>query len=286
MDAVVEVSAISEGRRRERFLSALAAGDLIDARRVALVVAHPDDEAIGAGAQLTRLHGVTVIHATNGAPRNLRAAVEHGFASPADYAFARARELERVMMLGGVPVADRFCLGLPDQDAASNLPRLARALVRLFDERATEVALTHAYEGGHPDHDAVAFAVHAAAAIRGSQGREIGVVEMPFYHADGEGWSVQRFLPAPGVEEISTPLDESGRRLKEEMLAAHKTQAETLKLFATGAERFRAAPPYAFGVLPNGGMLLYERYDWGMTGSRWLELVGAAAAELGMERLL
>ena len=74
--------------------------------------------------------------------------------------------------------------------------------------------------------------------------------------------------------------------MKDEMFAAHKTQAQTLKLFAAHAERFRIAPPYAFGALPNGGVLLYERYRWGITGSRWLELVRAVAAELGLERLL
>src|SRR5215210_9592209 len=104
MDAAVGKPALMDGNGAESFLAALAGGDLLDARRVAIVVAHPDDEAIGAGAQLSRLTGVTVIHATDGAPRNPRAAAEHGFASPAEYALARERELERVMMLGGVPI--------------------------------------------------------------------------------------------------------------------------------------------------------------------------------------
>jgi N-acetylglucosamine malate deacetylase 2 len=286
MDVVAEVRASSTAERSESFLAALARGGLIDARRVAVVVAHPDDEAIGLGAQLTRLLGVTVIHATDGAPRNERAAAEHGFPSPAEYALARARELERVMMLGGVPVADRFCLGLADQAAAFNLCRLTRALVRLFNEREVEAVLTHAYEGGHPDHDAVALAVHAAAVTRRSDGREVGIVEMPFYHAHEDCWRIQRFLPAPGARELVVPLDERRRRAKEEMLAAHQTQAETLKLFDTQTERFRVAPSYAFGTLPNGGALLYERHEWGMTGTSWLALVKAAAEELGVEGLL
>src|SRR6185437_9724842 len=38
---------------------------------------------------------------------------------------------------------------------------------------------THAYEGGHPDHDAVAFAVHAACRLSDIPP---AIVEMPYYH--------------------------------------------------------------------------------------------------------
>jgi N-acetylglucosamine malate deacetylase 2 len=285
MHVIVEAPAVSS-KRAEGFLVALSGKGLLDARRVVLVVAHPDDEAIGAGGQIARLRGLTVIHATDGAPRDPHTAAEHGFASPAEYAAARARELERVMMLGGVPVADRFALGIPDQQAGVQLTRLACLVARLFEERTTEIVLTHAYEGGHPDHDAVAFAAHAAAEMRMRQGCETGIVEMPFYHAAGEGWGIQRFAEGLAGRQVSIGLDPRARRLKEEMYAAYKTQARTLELFATDIERFRIAPRYAFGSLPNRRDLLYERYHWGMTGSRWLKLVEAAASEFGLERLL
>jgi LmbE family N-acetylglucosaminyl deacetylase len=282
MTALAKEKALAAPERAALFLRALETGLPLRARTVALVTAHPDDETIGAGALLPRLQGVTVILATDGAPRNGDDAARQGFAGAAEYAFARSCEFERVMMLAGVPVADRFCLALPDQEAAPNLPRLARALVRLFRERDTEIALTHAYEGGHPDHDAVAFAVHAAAELRRREGRDIAIVEMPFYRLDGEDWAVQRFVPAPGVEETVLPLGEEDRAAKRQMLAAHRTQGETLGRFGLDAERFRIAPAYDFAALPNGGRLLYERYGWGMTGSRWLALAAAASAELGL----
>jgi N-acetylglucosamine malate deacetylase 2 len=283
MPAVTKEQPLTAPERALAFLRALASGYLIRARSVAVVVAHPDDEAIGVGAQLPRLTGVTVIHVTDGAPRNRHDAERHGFSSSAEYAFARARELERVMMLAGVPVADRFCLGLADQHAADHLPRVARALVRLFLERATEIVLTHAYEGGHPDHDAVAFAVHAAAALLRREGRDIAIVEMPFYHADGDGWTVQRFAPIPLADETVVRLDEDDRAVKRRMFAAHRTQTEMLSLFVIDAERFRIAPSYDFAMLPNAGRLHYERHDWGMTGERWLALADAAWRELGLE---
>src|SRR4029077_3455583 len=52
-----------------------------------------------------------------------------------------------------------------DQQAAFRLAELARRLAALFAERGIAVVLTHACEGGHPDHDAVAFAVHGAARL-------------------------------------------------------------------------------------------------------------------------
>src|SRR5215211_8617460 len=228
MRAVAREQPLTAPERAAAFQRALATGHLIRARSLAMVVAHPDDEAIGAGAQLPRLNGVTMIHVTDGAPRSPRDAERHGFATAAEYAFARTRELERVMMLAGIPVADRFCLGVADQEAALHLPRVTRALVRLFLERASEIVLTHAYEGGHPDHDAVAFAVHAAAELLRRESGEIAIVEMPFYRADGEDWAVQRFVPAPAAAETVLALEEPDRALKRQMFAAHRTQAEML----------------------------------------------------------
>ena len=60
--------------------------------------------------------------------------------------------------------------------------------------------LTHAYEGGHPDHDAVAFAVAAAVRVAG-RAADTTIVEMPFYRAGPEGWIRQLFLPHDGASD-------------------------------------------------------------------------------------
>ena len=260
----------------DRLLSALAAGAPVDGRHVAIVVAHPDDETIGIGGQLALLADVVVVHVTDGAPRNGGDAVRHGFGTRQAYARARRAELEAAVHLAGVPADALIGLGLPDQEAGLQLAALARRLADVLGEHRIEVVLTHAYEGGHPDHDATAFAVRAAARLAGVQ----GVVEMPFYRAAPEGWAKQSFMVDPRVPAIAIWLDADARASKQRMMAAHASQAETLAGFDVKVERFRRAPAHDFAVPPNGGDLLYERYPWGMTGPRWQALVRAAQADL------
>ncbi len=244
-----------------------------------VVVAHPDDETLGCGALLSRLPGATVVHVTDGAPRDGGDARRHGFPDPAAYAAARWDEARAALDLAGVPTARHHGFGIADQGAAYRLVEITRRLLPHL--AGADAVLTHACEGGHPDHDAVCFAVHAAAKLARTGAT---IVEMPFYHAGPVGWTRQRFLPHPGAgREFSPAMGRDALDLKRRMAACHVTQAKTLAGFALERELFRAAPPYDFGVLPNGGGLLYERHGWNLDGPRWLALVRAAENVLGLD---
>jgi LmbE family N-acetylglucosaminyl deacetylase len=277
---------VEAGREGERFLELLR-----DPRRpsirvghVAVVVAHPDDETIGCGAQLERLENVTVVVATDGAPRNLVDAHANGLESAEAYADLRRRELALALALGGIPEAWQIRFGVPDQEAAFHLVDVTHRLNALFARCQTQVVLTHAYEGGHPDHDAVAFSVYAAARLRCLCGQNIAIIEMPYYAEGHEGMDVQKFVAAPGCgPEIALRLNERERVVKRRMIAAHASQQRVLAAFATEMERFRLAPAYDFTRPPNGGRLYYERYDWGMTGERWRTLAHDALKQLELD---
>ena len=276
-DAAPAEDAASEAESGERILAALADPAPIPFRTL-VVVAHPDDETIGCGAQLSRVTDLTIIHVTDGAPKNGVDARKLGYAGPAEYAAARRRELEAAMALAGISPERLIALGWPDQEASLHLPEIVTELSRRL--AGAECVLTHAYEGGHPDHDATAFAVHAACALLRRSSPAPTIIEMPLYRAGPEGWAVQEFVPAERAE-VTVELSPEERNRKQAMFACHLSQIQVLARFTLDEERFRQAPDYDFARLPNDGDLLYEKQDWGMTGERWLELARAALAKLG-----
>lgn len=261
-----------------------AAGAASPAPRTLVVVAHPDDETIGAASLLPRLRDATFVHVTDGSPPDLADARAAGFATREAYAAARRRELLAALALAGIAPERACTLAVPDQGAAHHLAGIARALLERLHELRPEVLLTHAYEGGHPDHDATAFAVHAARALAAAAGRRPPlVVELTSYHAGPDGaMRTGEFLPARRRPTITTTLDPAARALKRRLFAEFASQARVLRAFAIGVERFRTAPRYDFTRPPHDGPLLYERFPWGITGERWRALAADARAELGI----
>lgn len=250
-----------------------------------ILVAHPDDETIGAGSRLLRLKEVQIVHVTDGAPRNLLDARDNGFPTWEEYAHARRVELANALAVAGIGVERTRVIGVPDQQASLNLVPITRRVFELLHELKPAIVLIHPYEGGHPDHDATAFAAHAAQALMERKGiTPPALIELTSYHDRDGSVEFFEFLPDESGGEIETVvLSDEERELKRRMMQAFTTQQRTLSQFPVELERFRLAPRYDFTQPPHAGLLWYEHFDWGMVGERWRELAREALVELGIE---
>jgi LmbE family N-acetylglucosaminyl deacetylase len=263
-------------------LDAFAAGGtvVIPGADTVVVIAHPDDETLGVGGQLARLKGCGIIVVTDGAPRNTSYARRHGFENTEAYARARRQEIIAAVGISGVPEKALTFLNVADQEAAWHLVGITHSLVHFFAMRGTRFVITHSYEGGHPDHDATAFAVNAATQILSSCGQRIDVIEIPLYRMGSPGRLYQSFTQ-PAGRQLKLILTGKQLEIKLQMIECHATQQSSLCKFSWDTEQFRLAPRYDFTTLPNNRRLFYETRPWGMTANRWLMLTSQAANQLG-----
>jgi LmbE family N-acetylglucosaminyl deacetylase len=247
---------------------------------VTVVAAHPDDEIIGAGVRLGKLSRVSIVYLTDGSPRNMRDARALGFSSVREYARARSSEALAALSLCGVSPAQVFSSRRPDQQAAYNLAFLSRTVASIFRRLASDIVLTHPYEGGHPDHDSGAFCVHTASALlrRARLKPPTAIIEFTSYHAGDEGIESGRFLDNGGQVRVLALASEE-QRLKLEMLAQHRTQRQVLSQFSVATESFRLAPNYDF-TNPPDAPIYYDRFDWGLKSADWTALASTAIRKL------
>lgn len=235
---------------RERRLAQLAGlcGDEAAARpSVFIVVAHADDEVLWAGSRLLALRDrVSLAYVTDGAPRAADL-VGTGCATREEYAALRRRERDCALAIAGIRPDQSHDLGLADQESRFQLGRLTRRIGVLIDRIRPDIVLTHAYEAGHPDHDAVAFAVHMAVRVRRRDGGSApALMEFAGYHRRFGRARAFEFLPAHDCDARTIVLDAHARERKEAMYACYSSQSSALQYFHVGIERFRCAPHYDF----------------------------------------
>ena len=243
--------------------------------RTLVVAAHPDDETVGASWLLAQLPDVQVLHVTDGAPGE-------GRDTAAEYARLRRSELLAAMSLAGVGPDQCARLGLHEGDVWRDLESCVWGVLDAFMTSTPDLVLTHPYEGGHPDHDATAFAVHTAVRVLARMQQPVPAVgEFTSYHRDDEGRMVTgAFLGTAPDAVYAVELGADDRQRKCAMLHAFASQATVLEAFAIGSEHYRAAPRYDFASPPHAGPLFYETQPGSVTGLQWRAAAVAATARL------
>jgi LmbE family N-acetylglucosaminyl deacetylase len=250
--------------------------------RSLVVAPHPDDETIGSGIWMKR-HGsaaLRILHLTRGSPLDVGDARKAGFHTRSEYALARQKELRKALHLIGLGDTARDCLGFIDQNLWLHLPRLVARLESLIRRFSPKLVLSPAYEGGHPDHDAAAFAV---AAVRRQAKMAFRHLEYRLYHAGpDDAVAADSFLPSATNAIQVIWLTAAERKLKSRMLAAFASQRGFLEWFPIANEQFREAPRYDFTRPPHAGRLLYESWGWKVTGEAWRQQAVLCLRSLGL----
>jgi LmbE family N-acetylglucosaminyl deacetylase len=245
---------------------------------VLLLAAHPDDECVGLGGHLELLRSCWIVHLTDGAPRDRSLWPDATRRlDRASYERLRRAELARALALAGVPAERCLEIGLVDHEALDGLATATLRFVDVLSRVRPAVVVTHAYDGGHPDHDACAFVAQAAIARSG-----VGVarVDMATYH--GASGALEACTFATGDPGTELPLAPEQREARRRQLACFTSQSATLAPFVSldCGGRLRASPVYDFTAPPHAGALHYERFPGRVSGARFRALAQEAQGAL------
>ncbi len=240
--------------------------------RVLIVTAHPDDETLSLGGSLGLFDAALIVQLTDGAIDDPDAWTKAGVSSRADYATLRARERKAAFLAAGWHLAT-LDVGITDQETRASLGALLAATVAALAPVA--VVFTHAYEGGHPDHDSAAFVVQEACARLAQPPERL---EFASYHWDGVTRRAGVFWPVDGHAVVTVELRGDRLTRKQAALACYASQASVTRWFPVSREAYRIAPTYDFSLAPSTPGCWYDRKAWKTTSAQWRTSAAAAMA--------
>ncbi|HVY12511.1 MAG TPA: PIG-L family deacetylase [Alphaproteobacteria bacterium] len=224
-------------------------------KRILILIPHPDDEVVGAGAAIARARG-------QGA-RVFGAYLSHGCLSRdtlwrwqrggyARRVARRMKEAERAAdFLGITPVV------MNTQRAAREiwreLPSVRDDVLKAMQNCAPDRIWVPAFEGGNPDHDALNALAYTLEGVP--------VFEFSEYHLAGGRAHSNRFI-AEKTGEIVHRLKPEERRLKRQALNLYRSEKGNTAGLKLEQEQFRPLPCYDYSKPPHEGQRWYERFQW------------------------
>ncbi|MCC6261987.1 MAG: PIG-L family deacetylase [Bryobacterales bacterium] len=242
-----------------------------------IVVAHPDDETLGCAHELIRHSALChILHTTDGGPFESRFWRQAGAATREEYAARRKAELYAAMRVFGLSGAQLEMLPVADREAPRNLPRLIAEITARLRALQPAIVYTHPFEGGHPDHDATAFAVQHACASLDAEGLPMPERrEFTGYHARNGEFHAGDFLWEANAI-VETPLEPGEQARKLAALDCYHSQQRVIARFALSPQRWRIAPVYDFAHRPHAGPLYCEIREMGYRFEDFAALAAAA----------
>jgi N-acetylglucosamine malate deacetylase 2 len=204
--------------------------------RVLIFVAHPDDESIACSGLLQRAAASLVVYAVDGAPPHY--GFEKKFGSLQRYSDARFVEASRALSF--VPRCSIRRLSRQDgtwfldQHLFLELPDAFASLVRIAREFSPDLLVSHAFEGGHLDHDACHILAKCTA-----RALKLQNLEFPLYWRSPNGRDVFQQFRSSREGEFALQLSQEEIQVKRRMLSEYRSQQKLTSIFRLDPERFR-----------------------------------------------
>lgn len=182
----------------------------------------------------------------------------------------RETELARAMTILGLPQSRVHLLRLRDLGLMDVLDDACERVAHVMKDVRPAAVFANAFEGGHPDHDAVNFLAYEACSRAGIQPQ---LYEFPLYNGSGPlhhwRWHINRF-PEGNSSALHTPLDDDDIECKYRIMRTYSSQwmfmiparlALTRSRLKQFGEPYRPCPEDRdHTVRPHPGTLNYERW--------------------------
>lgn len=226
----------------------------MSARRILVLIPHPDDEVVGCAAAIGRAiatdNRVFALYLTTGVPPQQQL-----------WPWQRHSHAVRVMRRRAEAEAAAAALGLvslgfaarPSRRLKQHLPAaLAEIEDAIWRSAPTELWVP-AWEGAHQDHDAANFL-----AARFAQ--RLRVIEFAEYNFAGGAVRSQLF-PDEG-DAIVLRLSPQEQERKRALLALYRSERGNLGHVGVAVESLRPLPRHDYAAPPHPGRLFCERFHW------------------------
>jgi LmbE family N-acetylglucosaminyl deacetylase len=194
------------------------------------IFAHPDDESLGASALISRnSKNSSIIFATDGMPPPKTDAEyypPYTTYPPFGSAYSQYRISEATQALSklGIDKQQISFLQMPDSRIIDSLDIFTQKIFDIIDSTNIKLLYTHAYEGGHIDHDLVCFAVWNA--VQKTQNNIKEIIEIPIYNFEHEEYNHN--LPLDTQKEQAEAIWLTTEELKNKQKAISNYPSQTV----------------------------------------------------------
>lgn len=207
-------------------------GPVLPRHNVLALVAHPDDESVGLGFYLQESSRTSLVFLTSGeASASIASYIANG-----GYSYLREREVTTALSQISNIEFLRFAR-IPDKQLYNNLQDAVRIVAETVRVRQSTALITHAFEGGHPDHDCCSFIANRVA-----MKADLPVWEFPEYSGPPRNL-VQCFADADPSEVAFIRPRPGQVAMKQQLFRCYRSQKNVLSMFdPQRPELFRRQP--------------------------------------------